>query len=50
MPAQTFDDLLAGVETIDRITIDLEGRGFVWRLFFRGREVVAVSGRPTWPA
>ena len=44
-PRQTFEELLAEAETIDRITIDLEGSRFVWRLFSKGREFVAVFGR-----
>lgn len=44
-PAPTLDELLAGVETIDRISIDLENGRFVWRLYSAGREVTSVSGR-----
>lgn len=46
MPTPTLDELLADVETIDRITIDLEDGRFVWRLHSQGREVTSVSGRP----
>lgn len=45
MPAPTLDQLLASVETIDRITIDLENGRFVWRLHSAGREVTSISGR-----
>lgn len=44
MPAPTLDELLASVETIDRITIDLENGRFVWRLHAAGREVTSISG------
>lgn len=43
--APTLDELLASVESIDRITIDLENGRFVWRLHSAGRQVASVSGR-----
>jgi len=45
MPAPTLDELIARVESIDRITIDLENGRFVWRLHHAGREVTSISGR-----
>lgn len=46
MPTPTLDELLASVEVIDRIVIDLEDGRFVWRIFSEEREVTSISGRP----
>lgn len=44
-PVPTLDELLASVESIDRISIDLENGRFVWRIYSAGREVTSISGR-----
>ena len=45
MPAPTLEELLASVEVIDHISIDIEdGRRFIWRIYSEGREVAAIAG------
>lgn len=46
-PTPTLDELLASVEKVDRVTIEVESPSrFVWRLFSQDREVAAVAGKP----
>lgn len=48
MPTPTLDELLASVEKIDRVTIEITSPGrFVWRLHSADREVAAVAGKPS---